>query len=75
MFSLSPREARVGREPERGAIQEKLLLSPALSPSCVGKRGRRPGAPEVTGRNARTKSGGISPPLRVEERAGERRRL
>jgi hypothetical protein len=31
MFSLSPREARVGREPERGAIQEKLLLFPALS--------------------------------------------
>jgi hypothetical protein len=32
VFSLSPREERTGREPERGAIQKrKYLLSPALS--------------------------------------------
>jgi len=30
-FSLSPREARTGREPESGEIDKKRLLSPALS--------------------------------------------
>jgi hypothetical protein len=36
-FSLSPREARVGGEPERGAIQEELLLPGPLLPPALGR--------------------------------------
>src|SRR5947207_15044729 len=34
-FSLSPREARPGREPERGEIDKKRILSPTLSSSGI----------------------------------------
>ena len=64
----------LGRELERGVVM-KASSSPRPSPpSCVGKRGRkRRTSPEVTGRNARTKSGGFSPPLGVKERLPEER--
>src|SRR5881394_2768867 len=35
--SLSPREERAGREPERGETDEQNLLSPALSSFCGGE--------------------------------------
>jgi len=58
MFSLSPREAGVGREPERGAIQEKNLLSPTLS-SLVPReeREKRRDAIVVTGPRRAQSSG------------------
>ena len=37
--SLSPREGRVGREPERGAAKRTNLLSPALSSRFAGGEG------------------------------------
>jgi hypothetical protein len=37
-LSLSPREERTGREPERGEIDKKRLLSPALSSFCEEER-------------------------------------
>jgi hypothetical protein len=39
VLALSPREERAGREPERGEIDKKRLLSPALS-SFLRRRGR-----------------------------------
>src|SRR5439155_3718996 len=39
--SLSPREERAGRESERGVIDKKRLLSPALSSFFVEERERR----------------------------------
>src|SRR6185503_7280170 len=38
VLSLSPCEERAGREPERGEIDKKRLLSPALSSFCVEER-------------------------------------
>jgi hypothetical protein len=38
-LSLSPREARAGREPERGAADQTLHLTPTLSPNSVGREG------------------------------------
>jgi hypothetical protein len=66
----------VGREPERGAAIKAFLLSPALS-SLLRREEREitpDASPEVTGRHARTKSGGFSPPSDGGEgarRAGE----
>ena len=41
--TLSPREARVGREPESGVLGKQNASSPRPSPpSCVGRRGRPP---------------------------------
>src|SRR5881394_4613504 len=39
VLPLSPREERAGREPERGGIDKKRLLSPTLS-SFLRRRGR-----------------------------------
>jgi len=40
---LSPREERAGREPERGEIDKKRLLSPALSSFFEEERERKCG--------------------------------
>src|ERR1044071_5206364 len=42
---LSPREERAGREPERGEIDKKRLLSPALSSFFEEERERKRGCP------------------------------
>ena len=66
--SLFPREARVGREPERGAVTtENPPLPDPLLPPASGREGENAGPPPVvTGRHARTKSRGFSSPLGVE---------
>ena len=51
-LSLSPREERTGREPERGASYwllcfETNLLSPALSSGCARRRGSQNAPPDV----------------------------
>ena len=72
--SLSPREARVGREPERGAVQPtQLLLSPALS-SLLRREEREKPPPSGSGvQSAKFRFGEFSPqsfpPFRMEERA------
>jgi len=43
VLSLSPREERAGRESERGEIDKKRLLSPALSSFFVEERERKRG--------------------------------
>jgi len=43
VLPLSPREERAGREPERGEIDKKRLLSPALSSFFEEERERKRG--------------------------------
>jgi hypothetical protein len=43
VLPLSPREERAGREPERGEIDKKHLLSPALSSFFEEERERKCG--------------------------------
>jgi len=57
VLPLSPREERAGREPERGEIDMKRLLSPALSSFFEEERERKRGCvlkanllPNTTGR-------------------------
>jgi len=44
-FSLSPREERTGREPERGAIPQKPPLPGPLLPRTSGREGEEAGGP------------------------------
>src|SRR6266550_7666130 len=61
-LSLSPREARAGREPERGGSQGRIppLPNPLLPPAS-GREGETVGPPVVHRAKARTKSLEISP--------------
>ncbi len=72
--TLSPREERVGREPERGALQRtELLLSPALSSLLrPEERESRAGALPVQGLSAR---GGVSGDSFPEPRSSRRKEV
>ena len=58
LYPLSPRGTSGERDGERGNLKKKFLLSPALSSLSGEEREKKPIAFQVTGRRARTKSGG-----------------
>ena len=62
LYPLSPRGTSGERDGERGNLKKKFLLSPALSSLSGEEREKKPIAFQVTGRRARTKSGGLSSP-------------